>query len=46
MKTSSYFGIALGALLLASCYQPKVVMKTVIEGEEREIVNCKSSNRK
>lgn len=32
MKTSNFIGIALTTLLLTSCYHPKVVMHTIIEG--------------
>ena len=39
MKKSSSFGIALGAiLLLSSCYQPKVTMKTTVQGGEYGII--------
>ena len=33
MKTSSFIGIALTTLLLTSCYQPDVVMHTIVNGK-------------
>ena len=33
MKTSKFFGIVIAALLLTSCYQPDVVMNTIINGK-------------
>ncbi len=35
MKTSNYFCIVLAALMLASCYQPDVVMHTIIHDDFR-----------